>query len=72
LNNYEVIPNGIDKPSIEPDFFVHKMEVAKFNELLKNRSYMIRTFQSLKPHLKYVSIIGEIKIGHKRAFKMDG
>ena len=71
MNNYEVIPNGIDKPSIEPDFFVHKMEVAKFNELLKNRSYMIRTFQSLKPDVKYVSIIGEIKIGHKRAFKMD-
>ena len=71
MKNYEVNPNDIGKRSIEPDFFVHKMEVAKFNELLKNRSYMIRTFQSLKPDVKYVSIIGEIKIGHKRAFKMD-
>jgi len=71
MNNYEVKPIDIDKLSIEPDFFVYKMEVAKFNELLKNRSYMIRTFQLLEPDVKYVSIIGEIKIGHKRAFKMD-
>ena len=71
MNNYEVIPIDIGMPSIEPDFFVHKMEVVKFNELLKKRSYMIRTFQSLKPDVKYVSIIGEIKIDHKRAFKMD-
>ena len=32
---------------------------------------MIRTFEPLKSDVKYVSIIGEIKIGHKRAFKWD-
>ena len=73
MKNYKVNRNDINnKPSIEPDFFVHKMEVKEFNELLKNRSYMIRTFEKLNLDVKYVSIIGEIKIGHKRAFKMDG
>ena len=72
MKNYKVNRNDINnKPSIEPDFFVHKMEVKEFNELLKNRSYMIRTFEKLNLDVKYVSIIGEIKIGHKRAFKMD-
>ena len=72
INYYEVNPNGINnKRSIEPDFFVHKMEIKEFNELLTKRSYMIRTFEPLKSDVKYVSIIGEIKIGHKRAFKMN-
>ena len=72
MHYYKVNPNDINnKPSIEPDFFVHKMEVKEFNQLLTNRSYMIRTFEQLKSDVKYVSIIGEIKIGHKRAFKMN-
>lgn len=72
MSNYKVTPHDINnKNSIEPDFFVHKMEVDKFKDLLEKRSYMIRTFQKLEPGVEYVSIIGEIKIGHKRAFKWD-
>ena len=38
MYNYEVTPNDINnKPSIEPDFFVYKMEVKKFNELLEKK-----------------------------------
>ena len=72
MSYYKVTPNDINnKVSIEPDFFVYKMKAEKFKELLEKRSYMIRTFQQLKPEVEYVSIIGEIKIGHKRAFKWD-
>ena len=72
MKHYKVNSNNINnKRSIEPDFFVHKMEIKEFNELLTKRSYMIRTFEKLNPDVKYVSIIGEIKIGHKRAFKMN-
>ena len=72
MSCYKVTPNDINnKTSIEPDFFVYKMEAEKFKDLLEKRSYMIRTFQKLKPEVEYVSIIGEIKIGHKRAFKWD-
>ena len=71
MSNYNVKPNDINKTSIEPDFFVNKMEAEKFKVLLEKRSYMIRTFQELESGVKYVSIIGEIKIGHKRAFKWD-
>ena len=72
MSNYKVTPNNINnKISIEPDFFVNKMKAEKFKNLLEKRSYMIRTFQKLEPGVEYVSIIGEIKIGHKRAFKWD-
>ena len=72
MSCYKVTPNDINnKTSIEPDFFVYKMEAEKFKDLLEKRSYMIRTFQKLEPGVQYVSIIGEIKIGHKRAFKWD-
>ena len=71
MSCYNVTPNDINKTSIEPDFFVYKMEAEKFKDLLEKRSYMIRTFQKLEPGVQYVSIIGEIKIGHKRAFKWD-
>jgi len=72
MSNYKVTPNDINnKISIEPDFFVNKMKAEKFKNLLEKRSYMIRTFQELEPEVEYVSIIGEIKIGHKRAFKWN-
>ncbi len=71
MSCYNVTPKDINKTSIEPDFFVYKMEAEKFKDLLEKRSYMIRTFQKLEPGVQYVSIIGEIKIGHKRAFKWD-
>ena len=70
--NYKITPNEINnKISIEPDFFVNKMKAEQFKVLLEKRSYMIRTFQKLEPRVEYVSIIGEIKISHKRAFKWD-
>ena len=72
MSNYKVTPNDINnKILIEPDFFVNKMKAEKFKDLLGKRSYMIRTFQNLEPGVEYVSIIGEIKIDHKRAFKWD-
>ena len=72
MSDYKVFPKDINnKISIEPDFFVKKMKAENFKDLLEKRSYMIRTFQKLEPEVEYVSIIGEIKIGHKRAFKWD-
>ena len=66
---YHVAPNELLKEYIVPDFFVHKIEVAKFNEFLENRKYMIRTFQKIDSKKKYISIIGEIKLNHSKAFK---
>ena len=72
MSYYKVTPNDINnKTSIEPDFFVYAMKAEKFKDLLEKRSYMIRTFQKLELGVEYVSIIGEIKIGHKRAFKWN-
>ena len=69
MENYKVDKNELIKDFIVPDFFVHQIEVEKFNELLENRKYMMRTFQKLNTNKKYVSIIGEIKISHHKAFK---
>ena len=66
---YHVLPIELSKGSIAPDFFVHQIEVTKFNELLENRKYMMRTFQKINTNKKYISIVGEIKMSHNRAFK---
>ena len=69
MKNYKVDKNELLKGFISPDFFIHKIEVEKFNELLENRKYMMKTFKKLNTNKKYVSIIGEIKISHNSAIK---
>jgi len=66
---YNVDELVLTKNSIIPDFFVHKIEVKKFKELLENRKYMMRTFQELNTNKKYISVIGEIKISQNYVFK---
>ena len=69
MKAYNVEGNELIKGFISPDFFIYKIEIEKFNELLKEREYMMKTFKKLNKNIKYVSIIGEIKISHKSAFK---
>ena len=69
MKSYKVNAFELSKNSIVPDFFVHKIEIEKFNELLENRKYMMRTFQKINTTKKYISIIGETKVSHHSAFK---
>ena len=60
------ISNYYDKNiTIEPDFFVHKMEKNKFIQLLNERKYMMRTNYQISENIEYISIFGEIKISRK-------
>ena len=69
MNHYNVDKSELTKNFIVPDFFIHKIEVEKFNELLEKRKYMMRTFQKLNTNKKYISIIGEIKTSRNSVFK---
>ena len=69
MKNYKVDRTELLKGFISPDFFIHKIDVNKFTELLENRKYMMKSFKKLKANTKYVSIIGEIKISHNSAIK---
>lgn len=68
---YNMSDIKFEKGFIAPDFFIYKIEVKKFFEILKQRSYMMRTSYKMNTKIKYISIIGEIKISHKRAHKKD-
>ena len=54
---------------IAPDFFVYRMEKSKFIKLLKERKYMMKTKYEVPENIKYISIIGEIKMSRKKALK---
>ena len=66
---YKVDVNKLMKNFIAPDFFVHRIETAKFFELLDERRYMMKANDKLKIEKAYVSIIGEIKTSHNKAHK---
>ena len=68
---YNMSDIKFEKGFIAPDFFIYKIEVKKFFEILKQRSYMMRTSYEMNTKIKYISIIGEIKISHKRAHRKD-
>ena len=63
LSNYNT---GI---TISPDFFVYRMRKSQFENLLKERKYMIRSFYEIPKSIKYISILGEIKMRRKETFK---
>lgn len=54
---------------ISPDFFVHKMTKNEYNKLLGEKKYMMTTNYKIPENIKYVSIIGEIKMARKEALK---
>ena len=68
---YNISDIKFKKGFIAPDFFIYKIEVKKFFEILKQRSYMMRTSYEMNTQIKYISIIGEIKISHKRAHRKE-
>lgn len=56
LDNYQTNIN------IKPDFFIYKIKKEKFIELLEQKKYMLRTKYKIDENIKYISIIGEIKL----------
>ena len=54
---------------IKPDFFVHKIKKEKFIELLEKRNYMMTLNYKIDESVKYISIIGEIKLNHNQLLK---
>ena len=69
--NYNLSDIKFEKDLIAPDFFIHKIWVKKFFEILKQRSYMMRTSYKMNIKINYISIIGEIKSSHKNSPKSD-
>ena len=69
--NYNLSNIKFGKGFIAPDFFIHKIWVKEFFEILKQRSYMMRTSYKMNTKINYISIIGEIKSSHKNAHKSD-
>ena len=69
MESYGVDKNKLEKEFIIPDFFVHRIKVEEFKELLKNRSYMMGFGGKITENVKYISIIGEIKSSHHQAHK---
>ena len=69
MEYYNVDQKELTESGIAPQFFVYQIEVEKFNKLLEERKYMMKTFQKMNTNKKYVSIIGEIKVSHRKAFK---
>lgn len=63
LSNYNT---GI---KIAPDFFVYRMRKSQFDNLLNERKYMMRSFYKIPESIKYISILGEIKMSRKEAVK---
>ena len=66
---YKIDPDDLEKKFIAPDFFVHRIEVKYFLEILENRSYMMRTNYTINKKKKYVTIIGETKMSHHQTHK---
>ena len=66
---YEKSFQSINKKFIAPDFFVYRISIEEFFNLLKYRNYML-TYKFKKPDKqKYISILGEIKTTSKSAHK---
>lgn len=69
--NYNLSNIKFGKGFVAPDFFIHKIWVKKFFEILKQRSYMMRTSYKMNTKINYISIIGVIKSSHKNSHKSD-
>jgi hypothetical protein len=54
---------------IAPDFFVYRMKKSQFDNLLRERKYMMKSFYEIPESVKYISILGEIKMSRKEAVK---
>ena len=54
---------------ISPDFIVKKIRKEDFIEFLEKRKYMMRTYFKIDESVKYINIIGEIKLSHKQLIK---
>ena len=63
---YLIYNTGI---TIAPDFFVYRMRKSQFENLLKERKYMMKSFYEIPKSINYISILGEIKMSRKEAVK---
>ena len=54
---------------IAPDFFVYRMKKSQFDNLLKERKYMMKSFYEIPESIKYISILGEIKMSREEAVR---
>ena len=62
INNvYKIDYDLLIKKSIAPDFFVYKIHLNYFFDLLDKRKCMMITKYNIPKNKKYISIIGEIK-----------
>ena len=70
INNvYKIDYDLLIKKSIAPDFFVYKIPVNYFFDLLEKRKSMMITKYNIPKDKKYISIIGEIKTRCRSAHK---
>ena len=68
---YRIDYSLLKKRDIIPDFFVYKIPIKKFLQILDERNYMILLRNNIPKDKKYISIVGEIKTSRSKAHKKD-
>ena len=68
---YRIDYSLLKKRDIIPDFFVHKIHIEKFLQILSERKYMMLLRNNIPKDKKYISIVGEIKTSRTNAHKND-
>ena len=66
---YNINYQALTKDFISPDFFVYRIPLDKFYNILYSRNYMLVFKNNIPPNKKYISILGEIKTSKKLAHK---
>jgi len=68
---YKIDYSLLKKGDILPDFFVHKIPMGKFLQILDERKFMLLLRNNIPKDKKYISIVGENKISLSNAHKKD-
>ena len=68
---YKIDYSLLKKGDILPDFFVHKIPMDKFLQILEERKCMLLLRNNIPKDKKYISIVGETKTSRSNAHKKD-